>query len=107
MGLYVVKLQHTSESCPSANAKARERLVKGAPEIPKMAQKLGIRFVAGPLVLGSAHESIAVVETDRVETVEEFILQTGLMQWNTIHVYAAKTLEDSMKDMDKMPPPLH
>ena len=66
MGLYVVKLQHTSEACPTANAKARERMVKGAPEIPKLAQKLGIRFVAGPLVLGSAHESIAVVETDRI-----------------------------------------
>jgi hypothetical protein len=107
MGLYVVKLQHTSEACPTANTKARERMIKGAPEIPKLAQKLGIRFVAGPLVLGSTHESIAVVETDRIETVEEFILQAGLMQWNTIHVFAAKTLEESMKDLEKIPPPLY
>ena len=89
MGLYVVKLQHTSEACPMANAKARERAIKGAPEMPKLAQKLGVTIVTGPLILGSSHESIAVAEADRIETVEEFILQAGLVQWNTVHVYAA------------------
>jgi hypothetical protein len=107
MSLYVVKLQHTSEACPSANAKARERAIKGAPEIPKLAQKFGIKFVAGPLILGSTHESIAVVDADRIETVEEFILQAGLMQWNTVYVFAAKTLEESMKDLERVPPPLY
>ena len=34
----MVKLQHTSEACPTANAEARERMVKGAPEIPKLAR---------------------------------------------------------------------
>jgi hypothetical protein len=48
-----------------------------------------------------------VVETDRIETVEELILQAGLMQWNTVHVFAAKTLEESMKDLERIPPPLY
>ena len=107
MSLYVVKLQHTSEACPTANSKTRERAIKGAPEMSKLAQKLGIKFVAGPLVLGSTHESLAVVDADRIETVEEFILQAGLMQWNTVHVYAAKSLEESMKDLERVPPPLY
>ena len=107
MSLYVVKLQHTSEACPTANSKTRERVIKSAPEMPKLAQKLGIKFIVGPLVLGSAHESMAVVDADRIETVEEFILQAGLMQWNTVHVFAAKSLEESMKDLEKVPPPLY
>jgi hypothetical protein len=107
MPLYVVKLVHTSDQCPSANGKVRERIVKGAPELPKLAQKLGIKFLVGPLVMGAEHESLAVVETDKVETVNDFILQSGLMQWNTVKVSSAKPLDEGMKDLEKMPPPIY
>jgi len=41
------------------------------------------------LVLGSEHESVAVVEADRVETVNDFIQLSGLIQWNSVRVSMA------------------
>lgn len=107
MPQYVVRLTHSSDQCPTSNSKVRERMLKAAPEMPKLAQKLGIRFVAGPLVLGSEHASLAVVEAEKIENVEELILLSGLAQWNSVRVCTAKSLEESMKDLEKSPPPIY
>jgi uncharacterized protein with GYD domain len=107
MSQYVVRLVHTPDQCPSSNSKIRDRMIKGSAEIPRLAEKLGIRFVAGPLVLAAEHEGIAVVETDRPEAIHEFILQSGLMQWNSVRVTPAQTLQDAMKDLERVPTPLY
>ena len=107
MSQYVIRLVHTSDQCPSSNSKIRERMLKGAVEIPRLAEKLGIRFVAGPLVLAAEHEGIAVVEADKPEAIHEFILQSGLMQWNSVRVTPAQTLQDAMKDLERVPSPLY
>jgi hypothetical protein len=107
MPQYVVRLLHSSDQCPTSNSKIRDRMVKGAPEIPRLAEKLGIRFVAGPLVLAVEHEAVAVVESSTPDAVQEFILQSGLMQWNTVHVMPAHTLEEATKIWERMPPPLY
>ena len=91
MGLYVIKLQHTSEACPTANTKARERMIKGTPEVPRSwPRSWGSEFVAGPLVLGSPRKHRRGGNRPNRDG-RRFILQDGLMQWNTIHVFAAKT----------------
>jgi hypothetical protein len=107
MPQYFVRLEHTSDQCPTANSKTRERMLKGAPEVPVLAQKLGMKFIAGPLVLGSEHVTIAVVEAEKIETVQDFLLLSGLPQWNSVTVSAVKSLEDSMKDLERIPPPIY
>ena len=107
MPQYLVRLVHTSDQCPSANAKVRERVQKGMPEMPKLAQKLGIKFVVGPLVVATEHTSIAVVETERVEAVQDLIMQSGLMQWNSVSIAPVRSLDEAMKEMDTMPPPIY
>jgi hypothetical protein len=104
---YVIRLQHSSDQCPTSNSKIRERMTKGAPEIPRLAEKLGVRFVVGPLLLALEHEAIAVVESSNAEAVHEFILQSGLMQWNVVRITPAQKLEEGMKDLEKVPPPLY
>ena len=74
MPQYVIRLVHTSDQCPTSNSKVRERVLKGMPEMPKLAQKLGVKFLAGPLLLGSTHESLAVVEARNVETVDDMMM---------------------------------
>ncbi len=107
MAQYVVRLTHTPDQCPSANSKVRDRMLKGMPEMPKLAAKLGIKFVAGPLALATEHESVTIVESDRPEAVEDFIMQSGLMQWNTARVSPARPLQDVISELDKLPPPLY
>jgi hypothetical protein len=107
MPQYFVSLLHSSDQCPATNTAVRERATKGMPELPRLAQKLGMRFIAGPLVLSAEHESIAVVEADRVETVNEFVLQSGLMQWNSVRISPVKSVEEAMKDLEKAPPAIY
>jgi hypothetical protein len=108
MPLYFIKLTHAPEQCPSANTKVREIVIKGMPEIPRLAEKLGMKVVTGPLALVTEHESFAVVEADRVEVVQEFLMLSGLMQWNIARVSPTKPLQDVLKDdLQRMPPPLY
>jgi hypothetical protein len=64
-------------------------------------------MVLGPLILGSEHEALAVVEADRVETVNDFLNETGLVQWNSARVSAARPLPEALTEIAKMPPPLY
>jgi hypothetical protein len=107
MPQYVLKLTHTPDRCPVSNSKTRERLIEGESEMPNLAAKLGIKIVAGPLALVTEHESIAIVESDRVEAVQEFIIQSGLVQWNCARISPAVPLQEAMKSWEKMPPPLY
>jgi hypothetical protein len=107
MPTYVIRLTHPPDQCPAANSKVRERIVQGASEIPKLADRLGVKIVAGPLVLGSEHEGVAIVESERVETVNDFVEQSGLVQWNSVRVSMATPLQDALAGLDKLPPPLY
>jgi hypothetical protein len=107
MTTFVVTLVHTSDQCPTANSKVRERVVGGAAEIPGLAEKLGVKIVAGPLVLASEHESVAVVEADRVESVNDFIQRSGLIQWNSVRVSLAEPLQEALGRLDSLPPALY
>jgi hypothetical protein len=102
-----VKLTHTSDQCPIANSKVRERVLGGAGEIPVLAEKLGVKMVAGPLVLGAEHESVAVVEASGVEAVNEFVQQSGLIHWNSVRVSLAEPLQDALARIDSLPPALY
>lgn len=75
--------------------------------MPELAQKLKIKFMAGPLIIGMEHDGVAVVEADRVETVQEFILQSGLVQWNSVRVSSARTMQEALEEMKRVPPPLY
>ena len=72
-----------------------------------MAQKLGIKFIVGPLVLAAEHVTVALLETEKIETVQDFIIRAGLGQWNSVRVSTVQSLEESIKDLEKMPPPIY
>jgi hypothetical protein len=104
---YVIRSTHPPDQCPAANSKTRELVQKGAEEMPGLAQRPGIRVIAGPFVLGSEHDGLTIVETDRVETVNDFALESGLVQWNSVQVSMAKPLQDALGDLNRAPPPLY
>jgi hypothetical protein len=107
LSTFVVRAVHTSDQCPTANSKIRERVVGGAAEIPALAEQFGVKMVVGPLVLGSEHESLAVVEADGIENVNDFVQQSGLIQWNSVRVSLAQPLQDVLAHIDSMPPAIY
>lgn len=107
MGTYALRASHTSDQCPITNAKVRALVEKTAPEMPKLAEKLGIKFVVGPLVLGAEHEAIAVLEAENVEAINDFILQSGMAQWNSIRVTMATPMGTALGELSSLPPPIY
>ena len=107
MPTFVLRLVHTSDQCPTANSKVRERVVVGAADIPALADKLGVTIVAGPLILASEHESVAVVEATGADVVNDFVQQSGLIQWNSVRVSLAETMQESLGRLESLPPAIY
>ena len=103
MTLFVVISSHTPDQCPISNEKARKAF--GADPAPMMAlgQKLGVRPIIGPLI-SAEHRTFVVMEAPRVEAVREFLVQTGLVQWNTNEIIHVVTQEESLKEMETVKP---
>ena len=99
---FVIVAEHPPQLCPSGNAQIRAIMKQGAQQIPALAQSLGIKIITMN-VYGPEHVVIAVVEANDIEAVRNFILQSGLIQWNTVKVNATWSLEEALAKVDKLP----
>ena len=101
---YSFSATHPPDQCPTSNSKIRNQFKASSTELPKVAKKLGVKLIAGPLILGSEHESITIVEADQVKSVRDFTVQTGLVQWNSIRISPAITMEEGQKEAEDLKP---
>ena len=99
---YVILGEHSAEVCPTGNSKTRELLAEVGPQIPMIAEQNGVRIVAGPFV-NREHTTVAIVESDRAEAVDGFLMQSRLPQWNRVRVIPSLPMEESMKDIMEGP----
>ena len=99
---YVLLAEHTAEVCPTSNAKTRELLLQTAQDIPNMARN-GVTIVAGPLV-NREHVVVVVVEGDRSEAVDRFLVESRLPQWNRVRILPSLSIEEGMKDVQESTP---
>jgi predicted RecB family endonuclease len=74
---------------------------QGAPEIPQLAEQLGVGIVT-LRVFGPDHVVLAVVEADDIEAVRDFVFQTGLIQWNTTRIHATYSMEEALARANDM-----
>jgi hypothetical protein len=94
---------HSAEVCPTSNAKTRDLMLKLAPEVPATAERTGVNLVAGPFV-NREHTMVAVVESDRAENVDRFLVEMRLHQWNQIRILPSLPIEEGMKDVQEGTP---
>ncbi len=94
---------HNAEVCPTSNATTRDLLLRTAPEVPAIAERTGVRIVAGPYV-NREHTTVVVVEAERAEDVDRFLVETRLHQWNTMRVLPSLPLEQGLKDVQEGTP---
>jgi hypothetical protein len=50
-----------------------------------IAEKNGVTIVAGPFA-NREHTLVVVVETDRAEAPDSFVLESRLARWNTVRI---------------------
>jgi hypothetical protein len=103
MGLFVVISTHTSDQCPTANEKIRKLFGADPSVMMALGQKLGVKPVVGPLI-STEHRSFTVVEARNVEAVRDFVLQSGLIQWNSVEIIYVRTQEETVKEIASLNP---
>jgi gas vesicle protein len=101
MPTFAVIAEHPPELCPTSNAQTRQMMKEGAPQIPQLAEQLGIDIVT-LRVFGPDHIVLAVVEADDIEAVREFILQSRLIQWNTTKIHATYSIDEAIAKADQL-----
>ena len=97
---FVLLGEHSAEVCPTSNSKTRDLMLQTAPEMPGIAERAGVKIVAGPYV-NREHMTVVVVEAEKAENVDRFLVETRLHQWNTIRVLPSLTIEEGMKDVQE------
>jgi hypothetical protein len=75
-------------------------MLQTAPQIPGIAERNGVTIVAGPYV-NHEHLTVTVVEADKAENVDQFLIDTRLNQWNTVRVLPSRTIEEGMKEVQE------
>src|SRR5947199_10571552 len=101
MATFAIIAEHPPELCPTSNAQTRKMLNEGAPQIPQLAEQLGVDIVT-LRVFGPDHILLAVVEANDIEAVRDFLFQSRLIQWNTTKVHATYSLEEALARADDM-----
>jgi hypothetical protein len=75
---FAVIAEHPPELCPSSNAQTRQMMREGAPQIPQLAQQLGVDIVT-LRVFGPDHIVLAVVEANDIEPVRDLMFESRLI----------------------------
>jgi len=100
---FVLLATHTPDTCPTSNSKTREVMSRIAPEIPNIAEKAGVKFVAGPFV-NREHTIVVIVDADTSENVDRFLVESRLAHWNSVRVLPSLTMEEGMKEIEAATP---
>ena len=97
---FVVLASHSPDICPTSNSKTKGLLLEVAPQIPSIAQKHGVNIVAGPFV-NREHMTVVIVETDRDEGLDDFLVDSRLGQWNQIHILPSRSLQEGLTEIQE------
>lgn len=99
---FVVLGVHDANTCPMSNARTRELLKQLAPQVPAIAEKNQVTIVAGPYV-NREHVTVVVVETERAEYLDRFVVEARLAQWNTIRILPSLPMQEGLAELDELP----
>jgi hypothetical protein len=97
---YVVLASHSAEVCPTSNAKTKALLLDIAPEIPAIADKHGVKILAGPFA-NREHTVVTIVETERAEALDMFLVDSRLAQWNQVHLLPSIPLDEGIRQIEE------
>ena len=101
MSQFAVLAEHPPNLCPTSNAQTREMMKQGASQIPQLANELAVNILT-LRVFGPDHIILAVVESEDIDSVRDFALQSRLMQWNTVNIHATYSMEEALALVDKV-----
>ena len=103
MPLYVLLGQHSADLCPTSNAKSRKLAEDLGANLASLAGKHNVKPV-GVYVLGLTHKMVALLEAPNAEAVRAFGMEGNLVQWNSVEIHPAWTMEEALKETQALTP---
>jgi uncharacterized protein with GYD domain len=100
---FVVLGTHSAEVCPTGNAKTKALLLEMGPQVSSLAEKHGVNIVAGPFA-NREHMLVVIVETDRAEALDSFLVETRLPQWNQVRILPSVPMQAAMQEVQEATP---
>jgi hypothetical protein len=86
-----------------SNGKVRDLLLESASQVPAIAEKAGVKIVAGPYV-NREHVTVTVVEAKTGEDLDRFLVESRLPQWNSVRVLPSTTLQEGIAELASQTP---
>ena len=71
--------------------------------MPELAQKHGVEIITLN-VFGPDHIIMSVIEAGTIESVRGFVVEAGLLQWNTVKINATWSMEEALQEIDGLTP---
>jgi hypothetical protein len=100
---YVILGHHPPDLCPTSNVKTRERIQQMMTQMEAAQQKHQVRVLSGH-VLGASHRMVVLTEAPNVEAVRDFVMETGLVQWNSVEIYPSWALDEAIRQASTLAP---
>jgi hypothetical protein len=97
---FVVLGTHSAEVCPTSNGKTKALLMDLAPQMSAIAEKHGVNILAGPFA-NREHMLVVIVETDRAEALDSFVVESRLAQWNQVRILPSVPMETAMHELQE------
>ena len=94
---------HPPDQCPTANETIRKFFLNRSPEMTKIAEKLGVEYLAGPIIT-TEHKSYSIVKAKNVEAGRNFLIESGLIQWNSVDVVHGVPMDQALEEINKLKP---
>jgi uncharacterized protein with GYD domain len=78
-------------------------LLEVAPQIPSIADKHGVNILAVPFA-NREHMVVVIVETERPEALDTFLVETRLSQWNQVRPLPSLPMKEAMRELEEATP---
>lgn len=96
MPMFALDMVHSPEMCPMYNDKVRKKLKEQSSKMKEIAANLDVKIL---ISVNSAvdHTILMVVEAPSIQSVEHFVMEMGLVSFNTITYRHVQHSEDVLK----------
>lgn len=83
MPVFILDMEHSPEMCPMYNDKIRKKFKEQYSKMKEIAAKLDVKILIN-LSVAMDHTSLLIVEAPSVESMETFVMEMGLVSFQTI-----------------------
>lgn len=99
---YGLVLTHLPNTCPQSNKVSREAVKKGFSDIPRLSEKYKVK-TKSLYHFDPEHLVIGIFEAEDAESLRDFLVEAGLMNWNNLRIYPVTPVDKLMKEIDSTP----